>query len=50
MKYYEAKTLQEWDVQNFKLRSLDRKGSYYFLNIDDNLMRYDYIAQVLTIS
>jgi ATP-binding cassette subfamily A (ABC1) protein 3 len=44
--YYAATSLEDWDLQNYNLRSINRKGSYYFTNIDNTNYIYEYRTEV----
>ncbi|EAR99563.1 ABC transporter family protein (macronuclear) [Tetrahymena thermophila SB210] len=48
--FYNAASKQDWDNQNFELRSVDRKGSYYINKIDNLNMQYAYETETQTIS
>jgi ATP-binding cassette, subfamily A (ABC1), member 3 len=48
--YLNTNTLEAWDKKNFDDRSFSRLGSYWFIGLDYVKMRFDYMAQVLTLA
>ncbi|KAL4430213.1 hypothetical protein ABPG74_014772 [Tetrahymena malaccensis] len=48
--YFDAKDKIQWDDENFNLKSVDNKGSYFINQIDFINQKYSYDAEVQTIS